>query len=485
MMFPVLASAQLENSVWYFGDHAGLDFSSGSPVALTNGMTNAPEGTACISDNLGNILFYTDGVTVWNSTHAVMSNGNGLFGHFSSSQSAQIVKKPGSNDLYYIFTLYELAGATGFNYSIVNMSLQNGLGQVVTKNVFITNNVTEKIAIIPHCNQVDAWVIVHRWNSDSFLAYELTSSGLNTSPVTSSVGTVHQGGTNPNWNTVGCMRASKDGSKIALAIRDANLFECLDFDNSTGIVSNAVTCQSFNYAVAYGVEFSADGSKLYGTSATNGTIYQFDLNAGSPAAIAASATFITNTASNYTGAMLLGPDDKIYVARSASYYVGASWLGVINSPNAAGTACNYMDNGVPLAGKLSLMGMPSYTHLPSPCTQDTTGNNDTTIVITPPPPPPLPEALVTVPNVFTPNADGVNDAFIITYSGLKSAYYEIYNRWGQKLFESNSLDVHWNGTAMNGSDVPDGVYYYIVSGMGEDEKEYKFTGFVQLIREQP
>ena len=76
---------------WYFGNRAGVNFSSGAPVALTNGQIVTTEGCATISDATGNLLFYTDGVSVWNRNHAVMANGAGLFGHASSTQSAIIV----------------------------------------------------------------------------------------------------------------------------------------------------------------------------------------------------------------------------------------------------------------------------------------------------------------------------------------------------------------------------------------------------------
>ncbi|MEX0361238.1 MAG: hypothetical protein AB3N10_09680, partial [Allomuricauda sp.] len=58
--------AQLEAAIWYFGQNAGLDFRSGTPVPLTDGALNTREGCATISDAAGNLIFYTDGSTVWN-----------------------------------------------------------------------------------------------------------------------------------------------------------------------------------------------------------------------------------------------------------------------------------------------------------------------------------------------------------------------------------------------------------------------------------
>ena len=88
-----------------FWKEAGLDFNSGSPVALTNGQLNTTEGCTTISDKNGNLLFYTDGSVVYDKSHQVMPNGYGLLGHYSSTQSAIIVPKPNNPNLYYIFTV--------------------------------------------------------------------------------------------------------------------------------------------------------------------------------------------------------------------------------------------------------------------------------------------------------------------------------------------------------------------------------------------
>src|SRR4030095_14363471 len=106
-------------------------------------------GTASISDSVGNLLFYTDGVTVWNKFHNVMANGNNLHGGYSSSQSALIIKQPGSDSLYYIFTVGEM-GSYGFQYSVVDMSLQSGNGEVILKNVPVINSATEKLTAAIH-----------------------------------------------------------------------------------------------------------------------------------------------------------------------------------------------------------------------------------------------------------------------------------------------------------------------------------------------
>src|SRR5689334_13900878 len=89
--------AQTYSWNWNFGINAGINFSTGSPVAFTTSVLNTMEGCATISSTSGNLLFYTDGVTVYNSQNTVMTNGTGLMGHASATESAVIVKKPGNS----------------------------------------------------------------------------------------------------------------------------------------------------------------------------------------------------------------------------------------------------------------------------------------------------------------------------------------------------------------------------------------------------
>ena len=97
------ALSQKEGNNWYFGKHAGISFQNGSPVSFThNAIANQIEGVSAISDTAGNILFYTDGMDVYNKNNQIMANGQGLQGHISASQSALIVRKPGSLSHYYI-----------------------------------------------------------------------------------------------------------------------------------------------------------------------------------------------------------------------------------------------------------------------------------------------------------------------------------------------------------------------------------------------
>ncbi len=144
--------AQEQNANWYFGNQAGINFNDGSAPStlLTDGVMNAPAGCASVSDDFGGLLFYTDGVTVWNKNHVPMSNGN-LMGDVNVSQSVVIIPNPASVDQYYIFSnSAENQAHSGLRYSVVDMTLASGLGDVDsnTQDVVLLTNCSEKMTAI-------------------------------------------------------------------------------------------------------------------------------------------------------------------------------------------------------------------------------------------------------------------------------------------------------------------------------------------------
>ena len=347
--------AQGEQNNWYFGKGAGISFSGDSAMAVANGRLFTEEGSATISDKNGNLLFYTNGITVWNRNHKVMPNGNGLLGGNSSTQSALIVPKPGSETIYYIFTTAIQAQSDGLRYSIVDMSKDNGNGDLVFKNTFMIAPATEKLTAVRHSNGRDWWVIAHRWNSNAYITFLVSEDGVATQPIMSHAGTVHGG---PNRKAIGYLKPSPDGTRLAAALwNDESNFEVLNFDRSTGKVSNPILFKGFSEA--YGIAFSPDGSKLYGTISNKktgkGQVVQIDLKAGNTDAILKSATVVATSGSPTIGSLQLGPDGRIYVARKDNLY-----LGIIENPNAKGKQVKYRDNGIKLAGRKSDLGLPNF-----------------------------------------------------------------------------------------------------------------------------
>lgn len=344
------------NNNWYFGTKAGITFSNNPPTALTNGQLSTSEGCVSISNSSGNLLFYSDGISVWNKNHVVMTNGTGLKGDPSAAQSGIVLPKPGSSTLFYLITA-GISTKKGMYYSEVDMSLNGGLGDVVvaTKNTAINVNLYEKVTAIKHANGVYYWIIGHHPTAATYYAYLVDCNGISSTPVVSTL----TGGLNAeSW---GYITASSDAKKVAFAASVGGI-ELTDFDNSTGVFSNNINLGKLTSAGFtgghYGVAFSPDNKVLYATSITNWGLWQWDLTA---APIASSKTFIGSLdgagAARPTyrgGALMRGPDGKIYACQT-----GQTFLSVIHNPNTLGLGCNLQSNAVNLNGKVCRLGLPT------------------------------------------------------------------------------------------------------------------------------
>jgi gliding motility-associated-like protein len=403
LLFAIPASAQKEAAIWYFGYGAGLDFNSGSPVTLTNGKLFTNEGCATISDKNGNLLFYTDGSMVYDKSHQIMPNGTGLLGHRSSTQSAIIVPKPKDPNLYYIITVDEPnplnvdanpsndedAPNSGLNYSIVDLRLNNGLGDIVSteKNVhLITYDVndpedvkfkcSEKITAVQHSDGISFWVITHFKNT--FYSFKISTTGLDKTPVkTVTSQNMPLGGY--NTNAIGYLKASPNGKKIAIAnmaTKPTNDFNpngtlkrntgnvyIYNFDTSSGTLNSETLI--IENTDPYGVEFSAKSAKLYVTfnrynsangSSLGSTLTQYDLTKND---IAGSVQTVNS--SNYVaGALQLAIDEKIYRSGYSITDNNINAISVINNPEADGTNCNYIQNKIDLKSGTSKLGLPPF-----------------------------------------------------------------------------------------------------------------------------
>jgi hypothetical protein len=347
-----ISFAQNEAAKWYFGTGIGLDFLSSPPGLLSGGSMNVTVANGTISDNSGNLLFYTDGQNVWNAQHQVMANGNSLGGWTSSEQSAMIVHQPASTK-YYIFTnKFDLSAP--IEYAIVDMSLASGSGSVITKNVLLIPGATvspapqNQMVVTHHANGFDYWVVFHEGNSNIFRSYLMTSAGLNTVAVTSSAGfTVTQ-------RAMGYYRFSPNGQKLAVFshIAPPGLY-LFDFNPQTGTMSGPSLTLTTD--PVKGGEFSADGTKLYTSEwGSNQIIRQWDFCAGSDSAIIASQFTITS-APKTPYVFQLAMDGKIYFSGAG----GGNFLGVINNPNLAGLASNITPTGQTISGTPS-QGLPAF-----------------------------------------------------------------------------------------------------------------------------
>jgi gliding motility-associated-like protein len=371
--FPLLVLAQ-QGNIWYFGDHAGLNFNTSPPTALLDGALTTKEGSSSIADNNGNILFYTDGETVYNRNHQPMPNGTGLLGDYSSAQSAIIIPKPGSTRLYYIFTASEVNHQylEGYNYNIVDMNLNGGLGDVVQKNALLFAPGTEKLTAVRHANGTDVWLMTKSLHSNIFNAYKIDCNGVDVNPVISTSGNIIT--SYDNYDDGGLLKFSPDGSKLCQTFGSKSMFQLSQFNNNTGVVANSIEMiypdsSQGNYLM---VEFSPNSKLLYvGFTGVDLELYyyyyyvklfQYDLTAYNLSTITSSESLLFQDRQYYGGKLLgtmgqmqIGPDGKIYIARTQSLYLDA-----IENPDTKGIGCNYKSDAVYLDGRLSLAGLPTF-----------------------------------------------------------------------------------------------------------------------------
>ncbi|ALM48391.1 hypothetical protein AMR72_05450 [Flavobacterium psychrophilum] len=272
--------AQGENNNWYFGDNAALNFATNPPTSLTNSQMTQFEGVASISNSNGQLLFYTDGMTIWGANHLPMPNTGDLTGDYSTTQSALIVPHPANSNLYYVFTLPasdEISPGV-LSYSVVDLTLNGGFGDVLPnqKNIPLLDengntfdNTSEGITSAVNSNQNGYWVLFPIGNT--LYSYPVTAAGFSNTPVTSAMtlqaapidGTSH-------------IRVSPDNSRVAISkIGTPRRFRIYNFNNATGQVNTSYEFAVDN-ALIYTSEFSGNSNVAYANSPF-GTLYVFDL----------------------------------------------------------------------------------------------------------------------------------------------------------------------------------------------------------------
>jgi len=352
--------AQKEASHWYFGIGAGLDFSSGKPVSDSKGVLNTEEGCATISNSKGELLFYTDGSTVWNRNHSIMPTGRNLMGNSSSTQSAIIVPKPNDTNIFYVFTVDWSGGENGLNYYTIDMQLDGGRGDVITANgtpdrtSLLSGSSSEKITAVKVFNENAYWVISHK--EDRFYVYKVDTDGVNAVPVF--------GNDNFHFSTDdrGYLKISPDGIKLVSAHMTSGIY-IYDFDDVNGIISNERRLSVEN-KFAYGTEFSPLSKKLYVTTGDHNrdgspaeeNLYQFNLDVSDPTSVNLNQSRVKlHTYLNKRSALQIGLDGKIYRARN-----NESFLGLINNPDANGLAANYVHDAIKLGNRISTQGLPPF-----------------------------------------------------------------------------------------------------------------------------
>jgi gliding motility-associated-like protein len=333
-----ISFAQNQANYWYFGTHCGLNFTAGMPVVLLDGQTNTNVGCATISDSIGNLLLYTAGHYLYNRNHLVMFNGMdlippGIFGR-------AIVKIPGQNDSYYVFTARHPQMYLGLYYSKIDMALDGGLGAVIEKDVPVESGLdaADRIALIKKDNSEDIWVITRKYSEDAMASYLIDGIGFHPDPVLS-----YLPDRNPNIASFGFLKVSYNKKYIVSSYADRDDIEICGINATTGEVNYMYTLDKPGGVdlTLSGIEFSPDSKFLYVSgyfSSDSNAIYQFDLG------------FISNQSDFNNSATLIGVGQAtaLQLARDGKIYciseISGTRMSIINNPWIAGVGCDFQNN---------------------------------------------------------------------------------------------------------------------------------------------
>ena len=360
-----ISLAQKQGNIWYFGDSAGINFNSGIPVAITDGILNSLEAGSSVADSNGNILFYTgakdnnnnlSGMRIWNSQNNLMLNGDSINGDCSITQGALIIPFPDNFNKYFLFSIGDIfpIAANDLFYSIIDMNMNGGLGGVIQKNILLLDTVTEKMVAVKHGNGRDWWLIAHKLGSNEFIKYLVDSNGIH-GPFLQGIGSVLG-----SFEQFGQIVVSQDGTKLCNAV-STNFLEIFNFDRCTGTLNN---CINISYTPNfpngfYGCSFSPNGKVLY--ISDRDSLFQFDLTSGNIAGTK-QIIFITPNPNVEIGQHKIGPDNKIYISNNNDLGQTDSLnlhLSIIENPDILGVGCNFSPYSFYLGDKSTYYGLPN------------------------------------------------------------------------------------------------------------------------------
>jgi PKD repeat protein len=346
------ANAQKEAWKWYFERHNGLDFSGDTVKFLPGCQFGLSESSSSICDSSGNLLFYSNGITLYNKFNTIVKNGDDLgfpinTNETSSRQGTLLLKHPNNDSLIYLFCTDYQGKNGGLVYSVVNIHGNNDSGEVINKKVKLVSPVNEPIHAVNHQNGRDIWIICHGNNDNVFYLYLLTYRGLLDCSFVKFKGLYH---TSAQVN----LKFSSNGKLITQHISPWGHTETFSFDAESGVIGDSLY---YNLSIAVpGFEYSANSHYLY--------LSQFDSGLAQIDLLTQKKIRIKNFDQGKVPQQIqLGPDGKIYGAIYQSRD-----LFVIDRPEMAGDSCkvlikkNFLQN-------TSVTAMPnfnqSYFYTPS------------------------------------------------------------------------------------------------------------------------
>jgi hypothetical protein len=353
--------SQGRNSVWLLGHHYSstsaegrIEFTQNSYTVLSEQRTIPFKDTeGNIADENGNLLMSSNGVFIADANGDTMQNGTGLNPGWAVNNFPDGLALPFAN-LYlpfpsnlkkYIlfhqtFDINTLNSPEVF-YSIIDISVNNGLGSVITKNnIAISSSLSVGLAACKHANGRDWWVICLSKLATEIHTFLLTPDSVTYMGAQSFLAIPYP------YGYAGQPSFSPDGTKFAFAgsygISGMNYLSCVslfDFNRCSGVFSLDTVIDFSDSYISFASAFSPNSQYLYFASSEH--LYQYDTNAGGLVPyqlVATNDTFLSAPPVFYTNfyLMYLAANGKIYITSGS----GVLDLHEMDYPDSAGTACN-------------------------------------------------------------------------------------------------------------------------------------------------
>ncbi len=345
--------SQGEANNWLYGkDRAGITFTNGQPQNLNYPTSLNTNSSTVVSDSVGNLLFYSNGLAVYNKQFQLMENGNGILcGHYF--QSCIAFPKPGSSRYYYLVAVGDdpLTPSSNYGgwYSIIDIEANSGLGKVIVKNIMLDFGEDAMIDLTAtyHKNNKDIWLITENQDLNHlfFKVYLVTNNGIFYKYRYSQNKNAYTGTNGPTQ-----LRVSPDGMKLIKASDGLGGITgfIYSFNNETGNITKLFGI-NFLPIQPFGAEFSPSSEYVYLSGPATTTQYwhknliaQYNANLTDSVAFNNSMVIVGEFPFNNHpyGMMQCAPDGKIYGARS---YIDT--LFVINEPDLPGSQCEVNEDG--------------------------------------------------------------------------------------------------------------------------------------------
>jgi hypothetical protein len=403
-----------------------------------------------MSDETGNMIFYSNGCQIADASHSIMENGDSINLGIGWSEIGYpwaydifSIPAPGQENLYYIIHCdYDTLTAADhviehINFTMVNMNLNGGLGSITSRNnPFLSGDALAFPAAVKHANGRDWWIVTPKWYQSKYYSQLLTPEGMS-QPVSQEIGT------KPSEDFIGNKLFTPDGSKY-IDYDGRNGIRLFDFDRCTGLLSNPVNCEVLLNETWGGAAVSPNSRFLYITQGYY--LLQYDLEAPDICS-SVDTLFISNDLLQLR-VPLLGPDGKIYIQSKPISHK----LHIIHHPDLKGDLseveldafeipCNNLDD-IPNFPNYRLYDIPG-----SPC--DTLGIDDPNVATQ--------EAPVKKIAIF-PNP--ASDMIYADVSGLQAneLHYTITDITGRVILTA-STPVFQDKISISCAGLADGVYF--------------------------